>query len=191
MTASRSAVAILVRPSGDDLEILMLQRARHEGDPWSGHMAFPGGRQDPEDADEMVTAMRECVEETGIQLSARDTLGRLSDLVTRTHSNKGVMVVTPYVFWCPGHVTVRHSHETVSDIWIPLSTFARVNREQMRWWLNRWFSVRVPCYHFHEYRIWGLSLMMIDELRRCLVEKKRRYPSLLERMTLRLRSGKD
>jgi 8-oxo-dGTP pyrophosphatase MutT (NUDIX family) len=42
----QAAVALIVR--GDvDLEVLLIKRARREGDLWSGHMALPGGRRDP------------------------------------------------------------------------------------------------------------------------------------------------
>ena len=48
--AGRAAVAIMVREGSDATEMLMIRRATREGDPWSGHMGFPGGRRDPEDA---------------------------------------------------------------------------------------------------------------------------------------------
>ena len=41
-----SSVAINI---DHDARILMIQRATREGDPWSGHMAFPGGKFEPQD----------------------------------------------------------------------------------------------------------------------------------------------
>ena len=41
----RAAVALILRDPGDaSLEFLLIKRADYEGDPWSGHVALPGGR---------------------------------------------------------------------------------------------------------------------------------------------------
>ena len=50
---TRAAVAALLRPGEGGVEILFIHRAEDPRDPWSGHMAFPGGREDPGDADLM------------------------------------------------------------------------------------------------------------------------------------------
>ena len=47
--AGRAAVAIMVREARAATEMLMIRRATREGDPWSGHMGFPGGRRDAGD----------------------------------------------------------------------------------------------------------------------------------------------
>ncbi|MGH7466016.1 MAG: NUDIX domain-containing protein, partial [Longimicrobiales bacterium] len=60
-----AAVAILVRPR-DALELLLIRRAELHGDPWSGHIALPGGRRAPDDADLLATACRETEEEVGV-----------------------------------------------------------------------------------------------------------------------------
>ena len=48
--AREAAVALLLRPR-DALEVLLIKRSVRESDPWSGHMALPGGRRDPGDSD--------------------------------------------------------------------------------------------------------------------------------------------
>jgi len=56
---ARSAVGLYLSdhlPGG--LSVLMIKRADREGDPWSGHMAFPGGRKDRGDSNTLVTAKR-------------------------------------------------------------------------------------------------------------------------------------
>ena len=57
--SARAAVAIVVRPRVDEDEILLIRRSQRADDPWSGHMAFPGGRSEPSDADLCATAIRE------------------------------------------------------------------------------------------------------------------------------------
>src|SRR5262245_41364530 len=67
----RAAVALVFcAPPGAEPELLFIERARREGDPWSGHMAFPGGRRDPKDTDLAATAARETHEEVGLGLGA-------------------------------------------------------------------------------------------------------------------------
>ncbi len=68
----RAAVALVLRRTADDVvELLLIKRSEREDDPWSGHVALPGGRRDPSDATLQDTAIRETLEETGIDL-ARD-----------------------------------------------------------------------------------------------------------------------
>ena len=64
-----AAVALILRALPDDLELLLIKRARDPRDPWSGHMALPGGRRDAADPDLASTAVRETLEETGVELT--------------------------------------------------------------------------------------------------------------------------
>lgn len=75
-----ASVALILCRSEDDLEILFIQRADDEHDPWSGHIAFPGGRQEKGER-VCQTAQRETAEEIGIDLEGDWYLGRLTDIV--------------------------------------------------------------------------------------------------------------
>ncbi len=62
-----AAVAMVFSPRLDGaMELLMIRRASAPDDPWSGHMAFPGGHQDPEDDTPLDTALRETQEEINL-----------------------------------------------------------------------------------------------------------------------------
>ena len=76
----RSAVVMMLREvAGGDVEILMIERAQRAGDPWSGHMGFPGGRVDAGDVHSYAAALRECMEEIGLDLASHGCfMGRLS-----------------------------------------------------------------------------------------------------------------
>ena len=52
-----------------DPEILFIRRAARRGDRWTGHVAFPGGKRDPDDASDRAAAERETLEEVGLDLS--------------------------------------------------------------------------------------------------------------------------
>src|SRR5262245_27327606 len=78
---ARAAVAVVLRQIGEGLDLLLIQRSERHGDPWSGHMAFPGGRQHPSDIDLFATAARETCEEVGIDLNVHgELLGHLDEL---------------------------------------------------------------------------------------------------------------
>ncbi len=82
----RAAVAVVLREGETGTELLLIRRARREGDPWSGHIAFPGGRLDPADAGPREAAMRETAEEVGLVLDESEFVGRLDDLTGHSES---------------------------------------------------------------------------------------------------------
>jgi 8-oxo-dGTP pyrophosphatase MutT (NUDIX family) len=161
----RSAVAMILQVRAGQLHILMIKRAEREGDPWSGHMAFPGGRMDRSDANGYAVAVRETEEEIGLALGATDEcIGRLSDLLARPRRGMFGMTVSPFVFRLDREVTFTPNHEVAEVVWVPLEYLTEPrNREEMVMDI-RGFRMSVPCYHFEGRCIWGLSLMMLDEL---------------------------
>lgn len=77
---TRASVAMILHQAANDVEILFIQRAVHDLDPWSGHVAFPGGKMEEGEL-ECQAACRETQEEIGIDLEQGRYLGRLSDIV--------------------------------------------------------------------------------------------------------------
>ncbi|TDG11569.1 CoA pyrophosphatase [Seongchinamella unica] len=161
----RSAVAMILQIRQGELHILMIKRAEREGDPWSGHMAFPGGRMDKADANGYAVAVRETEEEVGLTLGPQDRcLGRLSDLNARPRKGVLGMAVTPFVFHLEREVSFTPNYEVAEVVWVPLEFLLHTdNREQMTW-NYKGLAIPMPCYHYEGQVIWGLSLMMLDEL---------------------------
>ncbi len=77
---TRAAVAMIMRELPGDLEILFIERATHALDPWSGHLAFPGGKVEAGEQARQA-AERETREEIGLDLETERYLGRMSDIV--------------------------------------------------------------------------------------------------------------
>ena len=73
-----------------DPELLFIKRATRVGDKWTGHVALPGGKRDPEDGDDQVTAMREAMEEVGIDLGYHNAIcvGNLPQRIVTTSWGK-------------------------------------------------------------------------------------------------------
>lgn len=116
-----AAVAIVVAPDPD--AILLIRRAHREGDPWSGHMALPGGRAEPGDRDLVATAIRETGEEVGILLREEWMLGALDDVAPRTPVLPPV-AVRPFVFRVPGRPELRLNAEVADAEWLELARLA-------------------------------------------------------------------
>jgi 8-oxo-dGTP pyrophosphatase MutT (NUDIX family) len=139
----RSAVAMILQVRQGELHILMIKRAEREGDPWSGHMAFPGGRMDKGDAHGFAVAVRETEEEVGLTLGPVDKcIGRLTDLNARPHRGTFGMAVSPFVFRLEREVRFTPNYEVAEVVWVPLEFLLDTdNREQMVW---QYKGVEIP-----------------------------------------------
>lgn len=173
--SKRAAVNLIVDDvSFDTAAVLMIQRARYEGDPWSGHMAFPGGRQEKVDISTLETAKRETFEELGFDMDAPISrrldlrfLGRLSDRYARQRGNPIHLVITPYVFSLRQRPALTLNYEVADTFWIPLKYFADFRERKQFSFSYAGKKIALPCYQYgEEQRVWGLSLEMIDELLR-------------------------
>jgi 8-oxo-dGTP pyrophosphatase MutT (NUDIX family) len=81
-------------------EILYIKRASRSSDRWSSHIAFPGGRQEADDENNLYTAMRETWEEVGIDLAEKKDyleIGQLDDReITTSLGKRLLMVLSPF-----------------------------------------------------------------------------------------------
>ena len=172
--SKRSAVAIVLdKHASTDASILMIKRAEHKGDPWSGHMAFPGGRCEAFDKNGLATAKREMHEEVGFdiddaghRLLKGEWLGRLSDISTSRRITPRTMVVTPYVFSVAEKPLLEENYEVAETVWIPLSYFSDINNRSIHSIEYEQRKINLPCYRYDGKVIWGMSLSMIDEILR-------------------------
>jgi 8-oxo-dGTP pyrophosphatase MutT (NUDIX family) len=145
-------------------ELLLIKRAEAEHDPWSGHIACPGGRAEPGDRDLSETAIRETLEETGIDLARIGRLlGTLDDVSPRTPSLPPI-VIRPFVAAVPSHVEIVQSTEVASAFWVPLSAL----RERAAWGMGtvrvRGVDRRERTFTHGEHLVWGLTERVLRQL---------------------------
>ena len=119
--ARRASVAVVLRAAGGTSEVLFIERARRAGDPWSGHMAFPGGRVESGDRDARSAAERETREEVGVDLLAAEPLGCLGDLAGRQAAGDARLVVSAFVYHIADPPPLVPNHEVREAFWFPLA----------------------------------------------------------------------
>jgi 8-oxo-dGTP pyrophosphatase MutT (NUDIX family) len=159
---TEAAVAIVLAPTADGLlDMLLIKRAEMEGDPWSGQIAFPGGRRDAADASLLDTARRETHEELGVELPDHSLLGVLDDLAPVT-STLPPIIVRPFVFGVPERPEVTLSSEVSLHIWTSLGGLPRLAGDADVDIRGR--SLRMPAYLIGDHVVWGMTHRIIKHL---------------------------
>lgn len=165
-TASMAAVAVILRSDGASLECLLIKRAQREGDPWSGHMAFPGGRWQADDPSPLATAIRETYEEIALPLEASaELLGRLDDQPAYAKGKRINMVIRPFVFRLTGPAPAFGANAEVEEVlWADLRDLrsGRVNT-----FIEHSIEgnlMKLPGYTVGTGIVWGLTYRMLGGL---------------------------
>jgi 8-oxo-dGTP pyrophosphatase MutT (NUDIX family) len=156
-----AAVAMIISDHHQHgLSALFIKRAEHPGDPWSGHMAMPGGRNEPEDESFQHAAMRETMEEVGITLHPDQCIGRLHDLYGgRLKEHR--MAVSAFVFHLPDLPQITPNYEVAETVWVPLE-FMRHPSNTSPYRFNLDPEARdFPSFVYNSYTIWGLTFRII------------------------------
>jgi len=117
----RAAVAVCLRERRGAAELLFIERAERDGDPWSGHMAFPGGRVEPGDRSSRRAAERETFEEVGMSLVGAEALGRLDDMRGHHAAGHPALVISAFVYHVPAPPPLVLSDEVEQAFWFPLA----------------------------------------------------------------------
>jgi 8-oxo-dGTP pyrophosphatase MutT (NUDIX family) len=169
----RAAVAILLRERDSALEMLFIRRAEHPNDPWSGQMAFPGGRAEPQDSDLRATAVRETAEEIGLDLSAAaEYLGSLDEVRAMARMRPMDLAIAPFVFQLTAAVELRLSSEVRSVHWLPLDELLGPSRHSTLEYVHQGTALQFPCLRVEELVIWGLTYRMFSSFRSVLLPEE-------------------
>ncbi|MES1923916.1 CoA pyrophosphatase [Salinisphaera sp. T31B1] len=164
----RAAVAVILRETRQGGEVLLIERAQRAGDPWSGHMALPGGRLERADrASGSTAARRETAEEIGLALDSTHGVGRLSDRLTLDHRRRGALVLSPFVYRYDNETCLYLNHEIADTCWVALADLDEPGRRGTLSWRIGPVALPMPCHPCdHRRVIWGLTLQILDELLR-------------------------
>jgi 8-oxo-dGTP pyrophosphatase MutT (NUDIX family) len=155
-----AAVSIILRDR-DSPSVLLIKRADRAGDPWSGQIAFPGGKMQQGDGTARDTAVRETMEEVGIDLDkGAEFLGYAGTTTTHT----GTMDVVPSVFVLKQAVDIKPNEEVASYRWVKIEDFLSPNGMSTYRLNYDGRTVELPAYTVGDYVVWGLTHRILSSV---------------------------
>jgi len=156
-----AAVAVILFPKDDKMQIILTQRAQYEGT-HSGQISFPGGSKEAYDEDLISTAIRETHEEIDLTLDKTQFLGTLTDVFIPVSS----FAVHPQVFFHPTCPNFENNYEVVETFWISLNELLDEHSvSTMNVTLQNGFKLTVPCFSIRGHSIWGATAIMLNEFK--------------------------
>ena len=144
-----------------DLDVLLTRRAAtlsHH----AGQVSFPGGRLEASDDGPVDAALREAVEETGLDPDGIEVLGTLPALPVTASDH----VVTPVVSWwtAPSQVAVVDRGETVAVFRAPVADLLDPERRRTATITVGPTTYRSPAFLVDEHVVWGFTAAVLDHL---------------------------
>ncbi|MEP6762742.1 MAG: CoA pyrophosphatase [Gemmatimonadaceae bacterium] len=162
-----AAVLALVRMAGENnerAELLFIKRAIFNGDPWSGHIAFPGGRRDAGDDSLSTTALRETWEELTLDMSKFGQLiGRVDDLAPRTPALPPI-IIRPFVGVVPADVVLMPNDEVADAFWVSVEELQQESTRVDHVFVRNGETLAFPAFKIREHTIWGLTERIVTQL---------------------------
>ncbi|HEX7317358.1 MAG TPA: CoA pyrophosphatase [Pyrinomonadaceae bacterium] len=170
LSLRRAAVALVLRAGSEGPEMLVIKRSEAEHDHWSGHMALPGGRVEPEDESLLATAARETFEEVGLDPRAGgEAIARLTTIKPSSPYAPRVSV-TPFVFVAPeeyhatrGSKELLLSEEVAVALWVPVDELKRGGRSAVFRMAFAGVEREWPAYPSQHGLIWGITERILTE----------------------------
>ena len=156
-----AAVAMIIAEAPDGPEVLFIVRAPHDDDPWSGNIAFPGGRVEPADNGPRQTAERETFEELAFDLTKCDYLGRIDDL----YGLSLPILVSCFVYAAPQRPQMMTNHEIAETFWYPLVELTDPARHRLATFPWRGTPTTQPVAELlpcGEPLLWGITYRLLD-----------------------------
>lgn len=165
---ANAAVSLILKPKLEDYEILFVKRVERISDPWSGQIAFPGGKRDPEDRNLKDTVIREVFEETSIKLMEINFLG-VSKIIS-SKPKRNLRILPFIVFLEESPVIDLNKKELDKFFWV---SYKKI--ESNRGIVN-FGSRNVPAYILGDDIVWGVTYKILRDFNKIvelLINKKK------------------
>ena len=161
--AGEAAVAMIFAGEERALDLCVIRRAEREGDPWSGHMALPGGRADESDATLRAAAVRETMEEVGVELRDSHYVAPLARLPVHALGADTGIVLFPFVFYLgERRAPLVPNREVAGACWVPLGHIMD-GRNGAQMPLRRGGELlHFPSVRYRGHYIWGLTYRVLE-----------------------------
>ena len=159
-------MALILKEGEQGTEVLLIRRAQRRGDPWSGHVALPGGRAEEVDADSVATARRETLEEIGLDLQGSRMLGRLAPQWTKSPRRWAPFAIVPVAFALEEKEvpTLRFSEEVTRAFWLPLAEVQGGRLDGRHAWKLGPLPLHLPCWNHDGEVVWGMTHRILTSL---------------------------
>ena len=152
---ANAAVALLLKPVDQDLKVLFVKRVENPADPWSGQMAFPGGKRDAKDQNLKQTVVRETLEETNINLLDRCRF--LGVMETLRSKQRPEMKILPFVVLLEHEPSIKLNEELEGFVWISSEELVK-HKGTVKFSFGEF-----PAYIVGNSVIWGLTYRILEK----------------------------
>ena len=153
-----ASVMMILKETEEEFSMLFIKRPESEWDPFSGHMAFPGGRMREGDESKLETAIRETEEEIGVDIGAYGRiLGELDDVNPNNPKARGY-IVTPYLSFLTKEVPLELDRREVEEaVWVPMEHLKDERNFKIRLRERDGRLIEDYAYNYGPYLIWGMT----------------------------------
>lgn len=161
-----AVVAAILREGLDGAEVLLIRRADDERDPWSGHMALPGGYGEAGDADLVDTAVREVGEEVGLDLAkSSQLLGRLPETRAVSQARPLDFGIFPLVFALEARaLPTANPLEVQQIVWASVNHLLSPAARSSYAYASRPERHVLPAFDVSGHTVWGLTYRILGDL---------------------------
>lgn len=165
-----SAVALVIYESAEGLASILIQRPTYKG-AHSGQICLPGGKREKGERDLIQTAIRECVEETGLKANQLHHIGELTPVFIPVSGYH----VFPYVFEYSGALEFVPDAREVDEI-LPFQLGQLLQRDTLQKTDIHLHDERVlrdvPHFAIHGRVVWGATALILHEFKEILIKAR-------------------
>ena len=159
--ARRAAVAVILDPQA---RVLLMQRAARTGDRWSSQVSLPGGMAHDADDSAQTTAVRETLEEVGVDLTHVPCVGALDERRAAANGGLRPMSVAAFVYRLREPVTAVAGPEAKHTFWLPLDRAATGALDSVMTWPIMGYPAKFACWRFEGQIVWGFTFGILQRI---------------------------
>jgi len=159
--ARRAAVAVILDPQA---RVLLMERAARPGDRWSSQVSLPGGMAHEADDSPERTAVRETLEEVGVDLAHVPCIGALDERRAAANGGLRPMAVAAFVYRLREPVTAVAGPEAKHAFWFPLERAARGELDSSLIWPMMGYPAKFACWRFEGQVVWGFTYGILQRV---------------------------
>jgi 8-oxo-dGTP pyrophosphatase MutT (NUDIX family) len=161
-----ACVAMVLSGAPEAPQVCFIRRAERPGDPWSGHMAFPGGRADLTDPTAQAVAEREAAEEVGLVLDPGQLIAPLTEMPVRAGGQDMLLKLAAFVYHLDGPPPplVPQTEEVAQALWVPLALIYDAGSRTRYRFTRNGTALDFPGVNLNGQIVWGLTYRVLADL---------------------------